>query len=181
MIVIKQQGPIVCNTIRRCRIDFRAEISLDITPLKKLKENRAKQHYVEGTVVYSKEHVKKLGWSGDIEPEDARKGKIIFIKPSLLSDNKADETADVRQYAIQNDDFPQQTTANQWFAEAQFESYRQLGYTCGYAALKELIGADHKKGKIDPEKKISLQDIKRIFKDSSGDVLPCNAPWLYTL
>jgi len=33
----------------------------------------------------------------------------------------------VRSYALQNREFPHQTTADQWFNEAQFESYRKLG------------------------------------------------------
>jgi hypothetical protein len=33
----------------------------------------------------------------------------------------------VRQYGLENADFPQQSTADQWFDEAQFESYRRLG------------------------------------------------------
>lgn len=157
------------NTIRRCRIDFRADIRLNITPFKKLTENRAANHYIEGEIVYSKEHVKKLGWSGDVEREAARTGKIIFFKPSLLADKKADETADVRQYSIQNNDFPQQTTAKQWFDEAQFESYRQLGMICGISALKELSAATEIKEKVEAGKEISLDDIKKLFKVPSGD------------
>lgn len=153
------------NTIRRCRIDFRAEIKLDITPFKKLTENRAASHYIEGEIIYSKEHVKKLGWSGDVEPDEARTGKIIFFKPSLLADKKADETADVRQYSIQNNDFPQQTTTNQWFDEAQFESYRQLGLICGLSTFKELPAAARIREKAKSGKNISLQDIKQLFKD----------------
>ena len=38
------------------------------------------------------------------------------------------EPADVRQYGFENPVFPQQTTADQWFDEAQFESYRKLGF-----------------------------------------------------
>jgi hypothetical protein len=34
-------------------------------------------------------------------------------------------------------DFPDQTTADQFFDDAQFETYRQLGYTVGEAVLAD--------------------------------------------
>ena len=37
------------------------------------------------------------------------------------------ETPDVQNYAEAHADFPHQTTADQFFSESQFESYRMLG------------------------------------------------------
>lgn len=130
------------NAIRRCRIDFDADIELDITPfIKQSKDDRfAKQHYVTGTITYSPEHASKLGWplQGRRESDEAyrlrRTGIIAYIKPSLLKD-EPDMRADVRQYEIENTGFPQQSTVDQWFDEAQFESYRQLGESCAKAAF----------------------------------------------
>jgi hypothetical protein len=34
---------------------------------------------------------------------------------------------DVANYAAVHPEFPHETTVNQWFGEAQFESYRMLG------------------------------------------------------
>ena len=48
---------------------------------------------------------------------------LLVLKPALVGD----EPQDVIQYALANPDFPQQSTANQYFDEAQWESYRQLG------------------------------------------------------
>lgn len=116
------------NSIRRCRIDFNADIDLDITSFSKSKNDPVvNQHYSVGRIVYSKEHVEKLGWK-DTSPS-ARTGVIIYIKSSLLR-NEKEVRADVRQYGIENSEFPQQSTINQWFGEAQFESYRQLGRHC---------------------------------------------------
>jgi hypothetical protein len=42
-----------------------------------------------------------------------------------------DEPEDVRNYHRANPDFPQQTTADQFFDEAQWESYRRLGEHAG--------------------------------------------------
>ena len=48
----------------------------------------------------------------------------------------ADDGADVRQYGFAHSDFPQQSTAEQWFDEAQFESYRRLGEETGHEIFK---------------------------------------------
>jgi len=48
---------------------------------------------------------------------------IIFLKPSL----NGDEPVDLLRYQDGHPDFPNQTTADQFFDEAQWESYRKLG------------------------------------------------------
>ena len=50
-------------------------------------------------------------------------GKLIYIKAAL----NGSEPPDVKQYAVTHPTFPHETTANQFFNESQFESYRQLG------------------------------------------------------
>jgi hypothetical protein len=140
------------NAIRRCRIDFNADIELDITPfIKQSKDDRfAKQHYVTGTITYSTEHVRRLGWpsQGRQESDEAyrlrRTGYLIYIKPSLLKDEK-EMRADVRQYEIENSGFPQQSTVDQWFDEAQFESYRRLGQFCAQTAFDRLTNRPSKR------------------------------------
>ncbi|MBI1733531.1 MAG: patatin-like phospholipase family protein [Candidatus Rokubacteria bacterium] len=104
------------ETIRRCRIDFQAEISLSVTGFQKT--HAAGVHYAIGEVTYARPHLRELGIA-----RDEMKGTIVWIKPTVVGT----EPADVVQYGLQNAAFPQQTTADQWFDEAQFESYRQLG------------------------------------------------------
>src|SRR5207245_2675944 len=53
----------------------------------------------------------------------AADGTIIYIKPVFYGD----EPRDIYHYAMTHDTFPHETTADQWFTEAQFESYRMLG------------------------------------------------------
>jgi hypothetical protein len=55
--------------------------------------------------------------------DDGTQSRLLYVKPSLLGD----EREDVLDYHRQNPDFPQQTTADQFFDEAQWESYRRLG------------------------------------------------------
>jgi hypothetical protein len=124
------------NAIRRCRIDFNVEINLDVSAFQATKDNKfAKQHFVVGEIVYSEEHVKTLGWRDTTL--EARTGVIVYVKSALLQDEK-DLGADVRQYGIENKAFPQQSTVDQWFDEAQFESYRQLGRHSILAALEKV-------------------------------------------
>jgi hypothetical protein len=50
-------------------------------------------------------------------------GRLLYIKPAL----NGSEPPDVTQYATTSDDFPHDSTADQFFSESQFESYRVLG------------------------------------------------------
>jgi hypothetical protein len=61
-------------------------------------------------------------------PPDADTGKrqegwLLYIKPTL----RGDEPSDITQYARAHHPFPQQSTRDQFFDEAQWESYRKLG------------------------------------------------------
>jgi hypothetical protein len=129
------------NAVRRCRLDFEAEIKLDVTPLLRSAKDDpyAQQHAVAGRIVYSEKHFQALGLSDT--SESARTGTIVYIKPGLL---KGDQglPVDVRQYAFENGSFPHQSTANQWFDEAQFESYRRLGQHSLKMALASLAVDD---------------------------------------
>jgi hypothetical protein len=59
--------------------------------------------------------------------EPKTSGWLILIKPTLTGD----EPADVLRYHNQHHSFPHETTANQWFNESQWESYRKLGEHIG--------------------------------------------------
>jgi hypothetical protein len=52
---------------------------------------------------------------------------LVLIKPNLVED----AAVDLSLYAREHPEFPQQTTADQFFDEAQWESYRKLGVECG--------------------------------------------------
>src|SRR4029450_9387825 len=53
-----------------------------------------------------------------------RDGILVYLKSSL----SGDEPTDALRYAAANPGYPHQTTADQWFDESQFESYRVLGF-----------------------------------------------------
>ncbi|MEO6734430.1 MAG: patatin-like phospholipase family protein [Ferruginibacter sp.] len=97
------------NAIRCCRIDFGAEIDINISKITNRDNSRSKEHYAVGVIRYS----------GDSTPN----GILVYIKSSVTGD----EAVDVTEYASKHKTFPHQTTADQFFDEQQFESYRKLG------------------------------------------------------
>lgn len=101
----------LANAIRRCRVDFGVEIVIDVTPITNRTDHKSQRHFAVGTIHYP----------GD--PPHKPSGYLLYLKTSLDST----EPTDVREYALKNSAFPHQSTGDQFFDEAQFESYRRLG------------------------------------------------------
>jgi hypothetical protein len=108
------------DLVRKVRIDFGTEIDICIDDMLK----PPKKHFIAGTIRYSDVHADMLGLT-----KDERNGILIVVKPNRTPG----ASVDVLQYGFANDDFPQQTTADQWYDEQQFESYRKLGEISGNA------------------------------------------------
>jgi hypothetical protein len=117
--------------IQKCRIDFGVEIELDLSGLvPNEKTNLSPTHVAKGFIRY---------------PEtagDDKRGTVTYIKSSLTPRNSTrnlfaskvegavglpNVPGDVQAYKRQHKDFPHDSTAEQWFTESQFESYRRLG------------------------------------------------------
>jgi len=96
------------NAIRKCRTDFGAEICVDLAPFK-----------ITGPHGYASGHAK----FGTIKYASGKLGQLLYMKTSLT---EADPV-DVLAYKRAHQTFPHQSTADQWFDESQFESYRMLG------------------------------------------------------
>jgi hypothetical protein len=58
------------------------------------------------------------------QDEPNRVGHLVYVKPTLTGD----EPTDITQYHGAHSSFPQETTSDQYFDEAQWESYRRLGF-----------------------------------------------------
>jgi hypothetical protein len=108
----------LANAVRRVREDFGVEIQLDTAPLVLGEDRRAQQPMVAGEIVYP---------GGDL-------GILLYIKPTLTGN----EPVDIAQYAKRNDQFPHETTVDQFFDEAQWESYRRLGEHVAESAFENL-------------------------------------------
>ncbi len=100
------------GAVRKCRADFGVEINIDPRRIQKT-NGLSTTHCVVGTIHYPK---------GQHYPTD-QKGWLLYLKSSLTGD----EPEDVTQYHAVHADFPHETTADQFFTESQFESYRRLG------------------------------------------------------
>lgn len=114
----------LAEAIRKCRIDMGVEIELPIAELMASSDDplkRPKKSYAIGVIRY--------GYG-------VANGKLVLIKPTMCKDGA--EPVDLQNFAEQNPPFPQQTTADQFFGESQFESYRRLGLHIGMRCLEEL-------------------------------------------
>jgi hypothetical protein len=126
------------QVIRFVRIDFGVNIDLDFPAIapEKPGERYARRHWIAGTIDYSQSRLgenRDRGLSPLGEPE---RGILLYIKSSLPGPGQdAHISRDVIGYSLRHRDFPHESTADQFFSEAQFESYRHLGQCIGRKLL----------------------------------------------
>ena len=97
------------NVIRLCETDFRARIDIDVESIRRGGDSGvSRAHCAVGRITYS----------------NGSRGYLIYLKSSLTGD----EDVSVERSHASHDEFPHETTGDQFFAEDQFESYRRLGY-----------------------------------------------------
>ena len=111
------------GAMRKCFTDFGIEIDLQVKdivadPVSGL----SKSHCTVGEIKYG------------LVDAQCESGILLYIKPSLTGN----EPADLLNYRKTNNNFPHQSTADQFFDETQFESYRKLGFHIGHAVLDEI-------------------------------------------
>lgn len=122
----------LANLIRRARLDFSCELTLCEqappefylladhlgTPASlKADDSGFSQHRV---LLYRIDYPAD-SWYAKAQP--AKTGWLLYIKPTL----QRGDPLDLLQYKHKEPDFPHQTTADQFFDETQWESYRKLG------------------------------------------------------
>jgi hypothetical protein len=106
--------------VRMARIDLGIEIDMDIETLAdpKVQPPRALRHWLIGRINYPPVPGMRA----------AASGHLLYIKSSLREEGKnSGLRPDVIEYARSHPDFPHESTADQFFNEAQFEAYRMLG------------------------------------------------------
>jgi hypothetical protein len=101
----------LANAVRRIRIDLGVRVELDAIDISTARQGSGNPHCLTGTIHY------------DQVDGGSAVGTLVYLKPAL----SGDEPVDVRNYAADHPAFPHESTINQWFSEAQFESYRMLG------------------------------------------------------
>jgi hypothetical protein len=112
------------GAIRKCRADFGVEIDIDPQRIQRV-QGFSRTHCVVGRITYPEiEAGQPHSLTGNGKMPEKATGWLLYLKSSLTGD----EPEDVIQYHSSYTDFPHQTTADQFFTESQFESYRRLGY-----------------------------------------------------
>jgi len=97
----------LADLLRYARIDLGITIDIEIQPLVPNPDGRSAAHWVVGRIHYG----------------GGRTGHLVYLKLSMTGD----EPESVREYRSRYPAFPQQSSANQFFTEDQFEAYRALG------------------------------------------------------
>jgi hypothetical protein len=101
------------NAVRKIRIDFGVPIEFSTVPIYAKEPKKGKgMYWAIGKIRYS-----------CVDGPDARDGVLLYIKPAVYGQ----EPRDILEYKVSHPSFPHQTTADQFFDEPQFESYRMLG------------------------------------------------------
>jgi Patatin-like phospholipase len=107
-------------SIRQIRVDLGVPIDLQDLSVTNPSQDMKNKYCAIGTIRYScidRDSTDPTTTDKDFD------GVLIYIKPSLIGE----EPRDVVNYWQDRQTFPQEVITDQWFSEAQFESYRALG------------------------------------------------------
>jgi hypothetical protein len=116
------------GAIRKCRVDFGVVIDLNLDALRPLGDPGVSAfHYSLGTITY---------------PDEQTCGKLLYIKAAVTND----EPVDVIEFRKRHNEFPHTSTADQFFDESHFESYRALGHHTAYEVFTHDMPACLNKG-----------------------------------
>lgn len=98
----------LAHLMRLALIDMGIKIELNLDPIRKKRSGLSQTHFVKGTIDYG----------------NGETGELLYIKSSVTGE----EEEYIKEYRARHPDFPHETTADQFFDEAQFECYRALGH-----------------------------------------------------
>ncbi len=120
--------------VRKVRIDFGATVeSLTTKDIQQLVPESMREHVgtldelrpsrnPNGTIARPSSKHAALLWV-DYEHHPTCRSVLLYIKASLTGN----ESIDICHYAAEHNEFPHESTVDQFFDEAQWESYRKLG------------------------------------------------------
>lgn len=122
------------GAVRKIRIDFGIDIEF-----KKEFKILSRPHSIEkksgAYCAVADIHYERVDGGASGKP-----GKLVYIKPAVYGD----EPRDVFNYTKGHEEFPHESTADQFFDEPQFESHRMLGFHI----LEKLYGEAQKPGTL---------------------------------
>lgn len=110
----------LAEAMRKCYTDFGVEIRFENSRVDDIRPEGDKpsaRHYAIGKILY---------------PGGGTPGTLVYWKASIT----ADMPPDIMHYRRTRKDFPHESTADQFFDESQFESYRHLGYEVAMRSIR---------------------------------------------
>ena len=134
----------LANAIEKVRADFGAIIHVhsgDLDPLVPRRPSGAspddtsmplaQRGYLIAPITYARRDAASDG-------DGADRGVLIYLKATFFKELYAD----LHGYRRAHEDFPDQSTGDQFFDEKQFESYRELGFQTTWLMLEDLRSND---------------------------------------
>ena len=140
------------NAIRKIRIDFGIPIEFREIQIVPREKHDASLFCATGQIIYS-----------EIDGPKAPVGQLVYLKPALYGKGEP-IPYDVFAYSRTSMDFPHESTSDQWFDEAQFESYRALGMH----AVKQVSGSQ----RFDGDFEQFLQAIRSYIRAEAASAPP---------
>jgi len=119
------------NAIRLAEVELGVDIDIDLGPIQRSKEQPEGYELSEAAVVV-----------GSIKYRSGKVGSLMYLKAAAARHAYRDRgplPVHVAAYLRENPNFPHQTTIDQFFDDAQFESYRALGFQIADAAAGDLF------------------------------------------
>ena len=129
------------NAVRLAQVELDVEIDVDLGPIQRRKKQDEGYELSDAAVAFGKvRYPAARSSTGAVLPE--KEGKLVYLKAAAAKIAFADKGAPlpvhVAAYLRENENFPHQSTMDQFFDDAQFESYRALGFHVGDAAALEI-------------------------------------------
>ncbi|OPY84548.1 MAG: Patatin-like phospholipase [Syntrophus sp. PtaU1.Bin208] len=128
----------LAEAIRKCYTDFGVEFEFK-TKVDAIRPQGDDTLPAEDRVSVRHYAIAEIEYPGDKK----QTGTLIYLKSSLTRDLPPD----IMHYRRTHGNFPHESTADQFFDESQFESYRHLGYEAVMRSLKEM----RKSNELPPE------------------------------
>ena len=117
----------LAQLIRMCEVDFDVRIDIDVSAIRRREDSPwSASRCAVGTILYP----------------DRPPGTLIYLKASMTGR----EGEAILQYKATHPAFPHESTGNQFYGEAQFESYRHLGWEIvdqAFQHVADLVGDRH--------------------------------------
>lgn len=115
--------------LSRAESDFGVTLTFPSPPLGPLMPTTSQPHFPLGVAFATQPFV-----VGKIVYPNGAPGKIYYIKPAIFADLRLH----VLGFKGAFPDFPDDSTVDQFFTEARFEAYRELGFACADRMLADV-------------------------------------------